>query len=428
MEPGNIWDYIYKAQTDLGSEKFNKKFVSDKKTATQMLQQVSKEAPQKPKDFNSYLTQMVGQTHKDMLLNAMDRMGVNKRLSDLVVGLDDRQVAKLLASYRKHPSFSKRFDAVNKKVGGWLDKRSKEFNPMESKDAFDPYAELLVEFGETQKRWLSNLGKRIKKRLTSDEVLLGQKGIEYETLARAINDDPHGFVQQLRKVGLNVKSEKPQQIRSTTEKEAVPAAEPAAAEPAAAEPAAAASKPWFTSKQKAKRAGERAKRLGRSGKDWLAKKREAAKAKWRKGLSSESYARAITNNIKIEEFRLAANDRARLALQIYAEECNSLNRHEIYRIYDREREEHFNRTLVEAIKYAHKYSQLLDEQDLKLQIFEPIPECWFESLVVLIEQTNNPFDAVEVNNFEMLLESYYTEHFHIVEREKVGYIPLSKII
>jgi hypothetical protein len=142
---------------------------------------------------------------------------------------------------------------------------------------------------------------------------------------------------------------------------------------------------------------------------------------------SESYARAITNNIKIEEFRLAANDRARLALQIYAEECNSLNRHKIHKIYNGERERHFNRTLVEAIKYAHKYSQLLDEHGLKLQIFEPTPECWFESLVVLIEQTNNPFDAVEVDNFDVLLESYYKEHFHI-KRKKVGYAPLSKII
>jgi hypothetical protein len=117
-----------------------------------------------------------------------------------------------------------------------------------------------------------------------------------------------------------------------------------------------------------------------------------------------------------------------LALQIYAEECNSLNRSAIHKIYDEEREVHFNRTLSEAVEFACIYSHLLNEQGLEVDIFAPTPEHWFESLVSLVEQTTSPFDVVEVDSKEALLESYREKYFNITEKKKVGYIPLSKIL
>lgn len=150
---------------------------------------------------------------------------------------------------------------------------------------------------------------------------------------------------------------------------------------------------------------------------------------WRK-----KYAKAIRENIEIEESRLMSNDHAYAALKIYTERCNSLNRSLIKSMYDDELQEQFNRAFNAAKFYHRKYCKLLESAGYFDDVYQYkrniIEGDLLESLIQLIQCTsdllNENDDYYLAQSHSALTEMYHRKHIGNKEN-KGGFIPPSKI-
>jgi hypothetical protein len=220
------------------TSKFNKQWSGDLRSGMKNLETQARAT--KPEDFLGYLRQQLGESPKEMMINAYQssnhpnaRKPQSSQILDIITQLDDASIGKLKQYYKvSKPNV----DEVNK----LLQKHQQQFSPLTDDCNLDPYANLLTEAGlgswlkskipsgaiSSLGRQVSKMGKGLGRMLTSRDVKLAQQFITADKIVRGILDDPTKFMGFVNKVLPDVKVQAEKAMVPTDSREAVPGEEP----------------------------------------------------------------------------------------------------------------------------------------------------------------------------------------------------------
>lgn len=101
LEEDNIWRYVWK-NYEANPKDFKQRFVANIDRAFNRFQQMTGSSA--PSNLKDYINNYVGETHKDLLINAFRRSNYARRvpgLLDVFAGLSNEQAAQLLEQYPK---------------------------------------------------------------------------------------------------------------------------------------------------------------------------------------------------------------------------------------------------------------------------------------------------------------------------------------
>jgi hypothetical protein len=192
FSPQNVWQHI---GVSLRDPDFLKNFKNSAQAALADFQHTSTEEP--PKNADEFIRRAVGKTHRDMLLNAIQRSG-NKDLAEIAATLSNTQVAQLLEQYPE----VRNADIPDEQVQQYMNTLERQFSPqMEGKELDD----VLLEVG-----FLKRLGGKLKRGARSlqskmglDTEMYAKQGLRYDMLAKAMAADPQKMSQALQKIGVD---------------------------------------------------------------------------------------------------------------------------------------------------------------------------------------------------------------------------------